>query len=70
MTTPTSPLSPDHLALLNEKFVSRGPHMREIGARVTAVAPGRATMSLPPRPEWLGDPVRGLIHSARPSATG
>ena len=47
---------------LNRKFVSRTPHMREIGARITAVERGRGSMSLPPRPEWVGDPGRAQIH--------
>jgi uncharacterized protein (TIGR00369 family) len=36
--------------------------MREIGARVTALAPGRGSMVLPARPEWVGDPLRGVLH--------
>ena len=47
---------------LNRKYVARTPHMREIGARVTAVEPARGSMTLPARPEWVGDPVRGLLH--------
>ncbi len=47
---------------LNRKFVSRTPHMREIGARITAVERARGSMTLPARPQWLGDPVRGLLH--------
>jgi len=47
---------------LNRKFVARTPHMREIGARITAVAPSRGSMTLPARPEWVGDPVRGQLH--------
>jgi uncharacterized protein (TIGR00369 family) len=47
---------------LNRKFVSRTPHMREIGARITAVAPSRGSMTLPARPEWVGDPLRGQLH--------
>ena len=39
---------------LNRKFVSRTPHMREIGMTVTAIAPARGTMTLPARPDWLG----------------
>lgn len=50
------------LEQLNEKFIARGPHMREIGARVTAIDRGRGSMMLPARPDWLGDPVRGLMH--------
>ena len=47
---------------LNRKYVSRTPHMRDIGARITAVAPARGSMSMPARPDWVGDPVRGLLH--------
>ena len=36
--------------------------MREIGARITAVAPSRGSMTLPARPEWVGDPLRGQLH--------
>jgi len=47
---------------LNRKFVARTPHMREIGARITAVEPSRGSMTLPARPEWVGDPLRGQLH--------
>jgi uncharacterized protein (TIGR00369 family) len=47
---------------LNRKFVSRTPHMRDIGARITAVEHARGSMSMPARPEWVGDPQRGLLH--------
>jgi uncharacterized protein (TIGR00369 family) len=47
---------------LNRRFVSRTPHMREIGARITAVERTRGSMTLPASPQWLGDPSRGLLH--------
>ena len=47
---------------LNQKFVQRTPHMREIGARITAVDKGRGSMTLPARAEWVGDPQRGQLH--------
>jgi uncharacterized protein (TIGR00369 family) len=47
---------------LNRKFVSRTPHMRDIGARITAVARSRGSMTLPARAEWVGDPSRALLH--------
>lgn len=47
---------------LNRKFVSRTPHMCDIGARITAVEHARGSMSMPARPEWVGDPQRGLLH--------
>jgi uncharacterized protein (TIGR00369 family) len=51
-----------YLEELNRRFVGRTPHMRDIGARITAVAPSRGSMLLPARPEWVGDPERGLLH--------
>jgi uncharacterized protein (TIGR00369 family) len=36
--------------------------MREIGARITAVDKGRGSMTLPARPEWVGDPLRAQLH--------
>ena len=47
---------------LNRKFVSRTPHMREIGAHTTSVSASRGSMTLPARPEWVGDPLRGMLH--------
>jgi len=47
---------------LNQKFVQRTPHMREIGARITAVDTGRGSMTLPARPEWVGDLQRAQLH--------
>ncbi len=47
---------------LNRKYIARAPHMRDIGARVTAVDRARGSMVLPARRDWLGDPVRGLLH--------
>jgi len=47
---------------LNRKFVARTPHMREIGARVTAVEASRGSMTMPARPEWVGDPLRAQLH--------
>ena len=47
---------------LNRKFVSGTPHMREIGVRITAVDKDRGSMTMPARPEWVGDPARGVLH--------
>lgn len=44
------------------RFFGAIPHMRECGVRVGQSAPGRATLILPARPEWLGDPQRGMLH--------
>jgi len=54
-------MNPTHDALLR-KYVSRAPHMRDIGMAVTALGADRGTMVLPDRPDWLGDPARGLLH--------
>lgn len=51
------------LEALTQKYVSRSPHMREIGLAVTALAPSRGAMRLPDRADWLGDPARGLLHA-------
>ncbi|MFZ9677378.1 MAG: PaaI family thioesterase [Quisquiliibacterium sp.] len=47
---------------LNRKYIARAPHMRDIGASVTALGPSRGSMRMPARADWLGDPARGLIH--------
>jgi acyl-coenzyme A thioesterase PaaI-like protein len=52
----------DLLDELNRRYVSRTPHLRDIGARITAVAPSRGSMTLPARPECVGDPLRGMLH--------
>jgi uncharacterized protein (TIGR00369 family) len=47
---------------LNRKYLARTPHMRDIGSRVVGVDRARGSMLLPARADWLGDPVRGLMH--------
>lgn len=44
-------------------FMQAIPHSRACGMRVEDISAGRARLSLPYRPEWLGDPERGLIHT-------
>ena len=46
----------------NRKFVGRTPHMADIGTRITAMSRGHGSMTLPARPDWVGDPGRGLLH--------
>lgn len=55
MTAPT-------LEQIHQKYVGRTPQMVDTGMRVTAAAPGRGTMSMPGRADWVGDPVRNLLH--------
>jgi uncharacterized protein (TIGR00369 family) len=52
----------DPLKAWNQSYVDVTPHMVDIGARVTAVGKGQGSMMMPARPDWLGDPVRGLLH--------
>ena len=54
-------MSPD-LEQLNRRFVARTPHMQDTGMQITAVAPGRGTMTMPARPDWVGDPARQVLH--------
>ncbi|MES2714143.1 MAG: hotdog domain-containing protein [Pseudomonadota bacterium] len=54
-------MNPD-LDDLNRKYVARTPHMLDTGMRVTALEPGRGTMTMPARPDWVGDPVRHVLH--------
>lgn len=40
------------------------PHAIECGVRIDHLSAERVEMGLPFREDWLGDPVRGLIHTA------
>ena len=63
MNLPTPAATHPMLDDLRRKYVLRTPHMHEIGLTITALEPGRGTMSLPDRPEWLGDPARCWLHT-------
>jgi uncharacterized protein (TIGR00369 family) len=47
---------------INRKYVSRTPQMVDCGMRVTAAERGRGTMTMPARADWVGDPVRNVLH--------
>lgn len=47
---------------LNRQFVAGTPHMLDTGMRITGLSAGRGTMTMPARPEWVGDPVRNVLH--------
>lgn len=47
---------------LHRTFVAGTPHMRESGMAITALSTGRGTMVLPARADWVGDPVRQVLH--------
>ena len=55
-------MTPQQFDDLQRKYVSRTPHMLAAGMAVTALSPGRGSMSMPARPDCVGDPVRGLLH--------
>jgi uncharacterized protein (TIGR00369 family) len=44
------------------RFFRAIPHMQDTGIRMERTEGRKATMVLPARPEWLGDPQRGLLH--------
>lgn len=48
---------------LLREFVAHVPQMTDIGLTVTSISKARAAMQLPDRPDWLGDPARGLLHA-------
>lgn len=47
---------------INRKYVSHTPQMVDAGLRVTAAERGRGTMTMPARADWVGDPVRNVLH--------
>lgn len=55
-------MNSDLLEKLRNTFITRTPHAQAIGIRLGTLESGRATMTLPASPRWLGDPLRGLMH--------
>lgn len=53
---------PDSFDSLIENFVQRTPQMLDIGLAVGHLEKNRGSMSMPPRPAWMGDPARDLMH--------
>ncbi|MGH8461418.1 MAG: PaaI family thioesterase [Stenotrophobium sp.] len=51
-----------HLAL-GTRFSTAVPHVRELGICVGDVCAEHVDANLPFREDWLGDPLRGLIHT-------
>ncbi|MGH8540819.1 MAG: PaaI family thioesterase, partial [Stenotrophobium sp.] len=50
-------------AALYARFAQSVPHVRELGIRATEVVSEHVETRLPYRDEWLGDTVRGYIHT-------
>lgn len=50
------------LDTLQRQFVALIPQMADSGLVITSARTGQAAMRLPDRPDWLGDPGRGLLH--------
>lgn len=53
----------EYLRRLAENFTRVIPHVQAIGVSVRRIGPGSVECELPPRPEWLADPVRGLLNN-------
>lgn len=53
---------PDRFELLRRRFIQGTPQMMDIGLEATRLETNRASMSMPPRPDWMGDPARDLMH--------
>ncbi|GHC69463.1 phenylacetic acid degradation protein [Pseudorhodoferax aquiterrae] len=53
---------PVPIETLQRRFVAHTPQMADIGLEITSASVGRAAMRLPDRPDWIGDPARGLLH--------
>lgn len=51
------------LDTLQRLFVAQTPQMADSGLLITAASAGQAAMRMPDRPDWLGDPGRGLLHA-------
>jgi len=47
---------------LAQQFISALPHAVDLGMRVDAVAPGKATMSIAYDKRFVGDPDTGVLH--------
>lgn len=45
----------------HQELVRHTPHARALGMRLVKAAPREATLSLPYRPELVGDPARGVV---------
>jgi len=52
----------DRFEFLRRKFIRGTPQMKDIGLEATHLEKNRASMSMPPRPDWMGDPARDLMH--------
>lgn len=55
--------SPDFLRSLTERFPQVIPHVRALGIELQRADAEAAQARLPPRPEFVGDPERGLLHT-------
>ena len=56
------PAPEELLAYVKHIVTEASPHMREIGAQVVSVEPGRLTFRLDYRPEFVGHPETGVLH--------
>ncbi len=54
--------SSDKQLIFAQQFISALPHSVDLAMRVDAVAPGKATMSIPYDARFVGDPETGVLH--------
>ena len=52
-----------NLETIAAAFLSYIPHMRECGLSLDRGAPDGVELRMPFREEWVGDPVRGVLHT-------
>ncbi len=67
MPAPAAPAD-SHLARVRHFMETQIPFNRELGIRVTELAPGRAVLEIPFRDGLIGDPLRPALHGGVLSA--
>lgn len=60
---PTEAEVAEHLEFLRRKFGSWAPHTKALGVRLDSIERDGVVGSLSCRPEFIGDPQRGVIHT-------
>lgn len=55
-------------AKLAKQFIEAIPHARALGLELTHIGNGQAEISMPYKPELIGDPRNGVVHGGAVSA--
>lgn len=58
----------DDRAKIAQQFIQALPHVRALGARLTAFGNSRAELEMPWREQFVGDPRTGVVHGGVVSA--